>query len=126
MKIKEWLQSVSENNFSSSDRAIELGWKSWDCSITLIDGYNKRIYNLLSKLQDDIKNRYDIKLQNNLQKENYGGTFTTFILYNDNVEYQVSMHDFTEMYRYNVYNDNKNIFSCEETEEIIEWLNSHI
>lgn len=127
MRIKDWLLEVNKNNFPSKERQQELAWKNWACSCNILDGKNRYTKSVLEKLSEDIQQDYDIYFTNDLQKENYGGTLTTYHLSSENRRnLEITKQDWTMMYRYNIYENGKLIKEIEEVEDFIRWLNDNL
>lgn len=123
MKINKWLEEVNKYNFPSKERQKELAWVDWACSTNNLDGANRYAQFLFERLNKDIQEKYDISLSNRLQKENFGGTFTTYHLSTSERKIDITKQDWTMMYRYNVYEDGKLIKEVEEIEDLAAWLN---
>lgn len=126
MNIKKWLEEVNKNNFPSEKRQKELAWIDWACSTNILDGKNRYTKFVLDRLNPDIQERYDISFFNQLQKENFGGTYTTYYLKSENNTLEITKQDFTMMYRYNIYKDGNLIKEIEEVEDFIKWLNENL
>lgn len=126
MKIYKWLEEVNKYNFPSEERQKELAWTEWACSTNNLDGTNRYAQLVLEKLNKDIQERYDVCFSNRLQKENFGGTFTTYHLSTSNRKIDITKQDWTMMYRYNVYEDGKLLKEAEEIEDLVLWLNENL
>ena len=126
-QIKSWLEEVNKNNFPSRERQKELGWEEYVCSFNILDGKNRYTKVVLEKLNKDIQEEYAIGFTNTLQKENYGGTLTTYHLRSANRRnLDITKQDFTMMYRYNIYENGELIQEIEEVEDFIKWLNENL
>lgn len=127
MNIKKWIDEVNRNNFPSTERQKEIGWISWVCSLNLLDGKNRYTKYVLDRLNEDIQNDYDITFTNELQKENFGGTLTTYHLKSKSRRnLDITKQDFTMMYRYNIYENGKHIEEIDERDDLIIWLNENL
>lgn len=127
MKINNWLEEVNKNNFPSEERQKELAWENWACSTNLLDGKNRYTKFVLERLNKDIQKDYDIKFTNTLQKENYGGTLTTYHLTSKKRRnLDITKQDWTMMYRYNIYENGEHIAEIEEVEDLIAWFNENL
>lgn len=126
MKIRDWFYEVDKNNSYLEERQKELGWVSWKCATGILDSRTRKIKNALNGLSDMILDNYSIKLLNKLQKENYGNTYDEVILYNDAKSIIITFHDFTQIWKYNVYCGKKHIFECEEENDLMVWINHYL
>lgn len=127
MNIKEWLIEMNKDNFPSDKRQKELAWESWICATNLLDGKNRYLERVLDKLSDDIKEDYDISMINNYQKENYGGSLTTYKFRSKlRRNLDLTKQDMTMMYRYNIYENGVHLVAIEEVEDLITWLNNNL
>lgn len=127
MKIKNWIEEVEKYNFPSEERQKELGWISWKCATNNLDSKNTHAKVVIDQLNEDIKNEYDISFIDDYQKENFGGTLTTYKLQSKNRRnLDITKCDWTMMYRYNIYENGKLIKEIEELQDLVTWLNENL